>query len=89
MIGVPFLDLKHGQCKFALGSIDDPPALFCGEASATGSPYCAAHHAICYPPRAKNERGGRGEKHLPRITPACFPHASPKRKGLGGFSPSP
>ncbi len=58
MIGVPFLDLKHGQCKFALGSIDDPPALFCGEASATGSPYCAAHHAICYPPRAKNERGG-------------------------------
>ncbi len=58
MIGVPFLDLKHGQCKFALGSIDDPPALFCGEASATGSPYCAAHHAICYPPRAKKERGG-------------------------------
>ncbi len=59
MIGVPFLDLKHGQCKFALGSIDDPPALFCGEASATGSPYCAPHHAICYPPRPRNERRGR------------------------------
>ncbi len=28
--GVPFLELRAGQCKFPLGAKDEPPTRFCG-----------------------------------------------------------
>ncbi len=46
--GVAFMDLARRDCRYPLGERDDPPTLFCGEPTRTGSPYCAFHHAVAY-----------------------------------------
>lgn len=53
-VGVPFLALRHGQCKFPLGAQHDAPEGFCGEVAETAKPYCPRHCAVAYirrPPR--------------------------------------
>ncbi len=49
-IGIPFVALRAGQCKFPLGCINDQPTRFCGKAALIGSPYCFAHRQIAYRP---------------------------------------
>jgi hypothetical protein len=44
------VDLREGDCRFVT---DDAPFLFCGDETAPGSPYCAAHHRRCFRPRPK------------------------------------
>lgn len=41
--GVPFLDLRHQDCRFPIAD-----GLFCGEGRADASSYCQLHHAIAY-----------------------------------------
>ncbi len=48
--GVTFLDLGDGQCRYPLGAKDDPPAWFCGDATALGEVYCAECRRKAYPP---------------------------------------
>ncbi len=46
--GVPFLELRHGQCHYPLGSPTDPPSRFCGEPAEPGSIYCEQCRALAY-----------------------------------------
>ncbi len=39
--GIPFMALRAGQCKFPIGSTNEPaPMLFCGAPANIGEPYC-------------------------------------------------
>lgn len=46
---IPLVETREGVCKFIA---DDPRAggTCCGHAAQHGSPYCAAHHALCTVP---------------------------------------
>jgi GcrA cell cycle regulator len=46
--GVAFFDLRHGQCNFPVGSLNDPPKWFCGEPALIGKPYCEGHCSTAY-----------------------------------------
>ncbi len=46
--GVPFLELRAGQCRYPLGSLTDPPTRFCGDPAEPGSTYCEQCRAIAY-----------------------------------------
>jgi hypothetical protein len=46
-LGIPLTAIRDGQCKFIA---DDPAgggATCCGHATASGSPWCPAHRALC------------------------------------------
>jgi GcrA cell cycle regulator len=47
-LGIPFRKLKENQCRYPRG--DDQDMVFCAQPKMEGSSYCAACHAICYPP---------------------------------------
>ena len=47
-LNISLVDLKPRQCRYAV--TEDGPHLFCGQPQQDGSPYCAAHHNLCYPP---------------------------------------
>ncbi len=55
--GVPFLELRHGQCHYPLGGPTDPPSRFCGEATEPGAVYCPECRAIAY--RRQDQRAHR------------------------------
>lgn len=48
-LGVPLVEIREGGCRFIA---DDPRAggTCCGHTTQHGSPYCAAHHALCTVP---------------------------------------
>ncbi len=49
--GVSFMFLRAGQCKFPLGSINEPPPmLFCGAPTEIGTPYCPDCERRAYVP---------------------------------------
>ncbi len=52
-VGISFIDLREGRCKFPLGSINEPPTRFCGAPTAIGEPYCPACGRIAYVPSSR------------------------------------
>jgi hypothetical protein len=46
--GIGFRELRDGRCKFPLGAIDVPPTRFRGDATPTGTVYCAKRQAVAY-----------------------------------------
>jgi GcrA cell cycle regulator len=44
----PIWALGACQCRWPIGNLLDPPGLFCGEATAEGSSWCATHAAMVY-----------------------------------------
>lgn len=49
-VGLEQLAPRH--CRYIAGDPGEGGAIYCGERRAPGSPYCAAHHALCYVARA-------------------------------------
>lgn len=43
-LGISFLNLKEGQCRYPFGE----PMLFCGQPTIEDSSYCAHCHAVCH-----------------------------------------
>ena len=58
---VPFMDVKHEQCRWPLGDPRSPSFMVCGAGKMNESPYCARHHRIAY---------HRPEKRAAKFTPA-------------------
>lgn len=59
MSPAPILDLKPGQCRFALNGLSDATTadtLFCGGPVRPGSSYCEHHHSRCWTPNEKKKR---------------------------------
>lgn len=46
------------QCRFPEG--DSVPFLYCGTETLPGQPYCTHHRELCWMPRAKRNRSGKG-----------------------------
>lgn len=45
---VPFMDVKHEQCRWPLGDPRSASFMVCGAGKMQESPYCARHHRIAY-----------------------------------------
>jgi hypothetical protein len=45
---VSFADPKTGQCRFPLGTINEPPVRFCGAPTVVGAIYCKDCMRIAY-----------------------------------------
>jgi hypothetical protein len=43
---VALMQLKVHHCRYVVGDVNGPRTLYCGERKATGSSYCARHHAL-------------------------------------------
>ncbi len=52
-MGIPFIELREGRCKFPLGPIGEPPTRFCGAPTAIGEPYCPRCGRIAYVPSSR------------------------------------
>lgn len=48
LIGVSFLKLREGMCKFPLGTIREAVTRFCGEPASVGVPYCDKCRVMAY-----------------------------------------
>lgn len=44
-LSVPLLELTEGDCRYPQGNTE---ISFCGQPKLEASPYCAAHHRLCY-----------------------------------------
>jgi GcrA cell cycle regulator len=55
--GLTLIQLRDGDCKWALGEVQDyPPFMFCGAESVDGRPYCQQHCSVAYhEPRMRRE----------------------------------
>lgn len=48
VLGLRFENLTHGQCRYPLGELYDPPQFWCGAGIEPGMPYCSPHCARAY-----------------------------------------
>lgn len=68
-------DLEDHQCRYYDGDPKQSDGGYCGCATATGSSYCAEHHAVVYQPIARTERLRRSPGDITmwsRIMPTDF-----------------
>lgn len=47
---VSIVEIREGQCKYMAGDPRDPSSSCCGHPTASGSPWCPGHHAVCTTP---------------------------------------
>lgn len=57
-----FLELEDRTCRWPIGDPRSPDFLFCGATTREGKPYCAAHWARAYRPRAQATQALRRER---------------------------
>jgi GcrA cell cycle regulator len=64
---VTVLTVKDSMCKWPIGDPADSSFGFCGQASCTGSPYCADHARVAFQPAKKRERRSREFDYIHRL----------------------
>ncbi|WP_311409738.1 GcrA family cell cycle regulator [Methylorubrum extorquens] len=47
---VSIVEIREGQCKYMAGDPRDPLSSCCGHPTASGSPWCPGHRAVCTTP---------------------------------------
>lgn len=70
-LGIPFVDLRAGQCKFIAAEPPGPLYPACGQPTVDGLSYCPHHQKICWvarEPKDRPDEGGYDRKQSARFS---------------------
>ena len=75
-------------CRFVTGDVRRPGWHYCQQPQATGSSYCAYHHAVCH--RGEGDPKAKGAhtinyRHRRRSTIIRWSSTAPRKRAHGGF----